>query len=107
VGNCSGKYPMNNPRRIVLSAMNQMPDFPKLDILSQRERDVTVLAAKGLANKAIARELNVTEGTVKLHLHSVYRKLGINSRFALAVWVGKLPAQLTSSRNGAFRSKVK
>ena len=87
--------------------MNQMPDFPKLDVLSQREREVMALAAKGLANKAIARELSVTEGTIKLHLHSVYQKLGIQSRFALAVWVGKSPAQPTSKRNGAFRSKGK
>jgi two-component system nitrate/nitrite response regulator NarL len=53
--------------------------------LSTREREVTLLAAKGLANKQIARELNVAEGTVKLHLHKVYQKLGIKSRFALAV----------------------
>ena len=39
----------------------------------------------GLSNKAIARQLDVAEGTVKLHLHRVYQKLGIKSRFALAV----------------------
>ena len=54
-----------------------------------REREVMRLAAEGLANKAIARELNVTEGTIKLHLHNIYRKLGIKSRFALAALVNK------------------
>jgi DNA-binding NarL/FixJ family response regulator len=55
------------------------------DLLSPREREVMVLAAKGFANKQIARELKVAEGTVKLHLHRTYQKLGIKSRFALAV----------------------
>jgi len=43
-----------------------------------------LLAARGFANKTIARELDVSEGTVKLHLHRVYRKLGVKGRFALA-----------------------
>ena len=54
-----------------------------------REREVMRLAAEGLANKAIAQELNVSEGTIKLHLHSIYRKLGIENRFALAALVHK------------------
>ena len=61
--------------------------------LSAREREVMLLAAKGLANKEIARELKVTEGTVKLHLHRVYLKLGVKSRFALAVLARKLRSE--------------
>jgi DNA-binding NarL/FixJ family response regulator len=61
------------------------------DALSARERQVMVLAAKGLANKEIARQLGVAEGTVKIHLHRVYQKLGIKSRFALAVYARNLP----------------
>ena len=53
------------------------------DALTIREREVMLLAAKGFTNKAIARELNVTEGTVKLHLHRIYQKLSVRSRFAL------------------------
>lgn len=53
--------------------------------LSAREREVLALMLKGLANKAIARELCVAEGTVKLHLHRIYRKLGAKGRFELAV----------------------
>jgi two-component system, NarL family, nitrate/nitrite response regulator NarL len=49
-----------------------------------------LLAAKGLPNKTIGEQLKVTEGTVKLHLHRIYRKLGINSRFALAALVSKV-----------------
>lgn len=55
------------------------------DVLSAREREVMLLAAKGYANKTIAYELKVTEGTIKLHLHKVYQKLGIRGRFALAI----------------------
>jgi DNA-binding NarL/FixJ family response regulator len=65
------------------------PDFKKiiarLSALSKRERQVTTLVCDGLSNKMIARKLGVGEGTVKIHLHNIYRKLGINSRNALAV----------------------
>jgi DNA-binding NarL/FixJ family response regulator len=66
-----------------------------------------LLAAKGLANKVIARDLNVAEGTVKLHLHRVYQKLGIKSRFALAVRVGNLPPKPTGKRPTPIRPLVK
>ena len=46
-------------------------------------------AAEGLGNKSIAHQLRVSEGTIKLHLHSIYRKLGIKSRFALAALLNK------------------
>jgi DNA-binding NarL/FixJ family response regulator len=63
------------------------PDFKKiiarLSALSNRERQVTTLVCDGLSNKTIARTLGVSEGTVKIHLHSIYKKLGISSRAAL------------------------
>jgi two-component system nitrate/nitrite response regulator NarL len=73
----------------VMARGNQHPFIESYDALSPRERQVVLLAAKGLANKAIAHELNVAEGTIKLHLHRVYQKLGIKSRFALAVLARK------------------
>lgn len=63
--------------------------------LSPREREVMSLAASGFANKEIARELKVTEGTIKLHLHRVFQKLGIRSRWALTV----LARQYTPERD--------
>jgi DNA-binding NarL/FixJ family response regulator len=53
------------------------------NILTKREADVVRLVSLGLANKAVARELGIQEGTVKIHLHNTYRKLGIQNRFAL------------------------
>jgi DNA-binding NarL/FixJ family response regulator len=52
-------------------------------LLTPREMEVLALAAQGRSNKEVARDLTVTEGTVKLHLHSVYEKLGIHSRSEL------------------------
>ncbi len=64
----------------------------KSDTLTPRELDVLALASAGLANKEIARELKMAEGTVKIHLHRVYQKLGIKSRYALAVLARRIPS---------------
>jgi DNA-binding NarL/FixJ family response regulator len=58
--------------------------------LTSREREVAALIAKGLSNKQIARHLRVHEGTVKIHLHNIYTKLGIQNRTVLAVMTQKL-----------------
>ena len=54
-------------------------------ILTARELDVVRGVAQGLRNKEIAGRLGVNEGTVKIHLHNVYVKLGIDGRLALNV----------------------
>lgn len=53
--------------------------------LTARENDVARLVAIGRRNKEIAHELGVSEGTVKMHLHNLYQKLGIGSRTELAI----------------------
>jgi DNA-binding NarL/FixJ family response regulator len=50
--------------------------------LTERQMDVVRLLARGLSNKAIARELGVTEGTVKVHLLAVFRVLDVRNRTA-------------------------
>lgn len=50
--------------------------------LSAREREVLVLVARGMPNKAIARELFVSEATIKTHLGHVFDKLGATDRAA-------------------------
>jgi DNA-binding NarL/FixJ family response regulator len=54
-------------------------------LLTRRERDVARLVATGQRNRAIADSLGISEGTVKMHLHNVYAKLGLQSRTQLAM----------------------
>jgi len=54
------------------------------DCLSRREIEITLLLATGLSNKELGRRLNLAEGTIKIHLHNVYKKLGISNRTELA-----------------------
>ena len=56
------------------------PDEPLLEQLTPRERTVLALVADGLPNREIARELDISEHTVKFHLASVFGKLGASSR---------------------------
>ena len=51
--------------------------------LTPREVEVTRMVAAGLRNKEIATRLDITEGTVKFHLHGIYEKLRIDGRYAL------------------------
>lgn len=51
-----------------------------LSLLTRREREILALVAEGHSNAAIARELWVTEQTVKFHLSNIYRKLGVGNR---------------------------
>lgn len=62
------------------------PDLSILDALSPRERDIFLLAAKGLANAEIAGSLFVSEATVKTHLRSVLDKFGLRTRLQLVAF---------------------
>ena len=53
------------------------------DLLSPREREVALLVSRGLRNKEIARELRLSDGTVKLHVHNIFLKLGTRRRYTL------------------------
>jgi DNA-binding NarL/FixJ family response regulator len=52
-------------------------------LLTEREREIVVLARDGLRNLDIAKRCNLTEGTVKVHLHNIFQKLGVKSRAEL------------------------
>ncbi len=51
--------------------------------LTSRELRIVRMAATGLHNREIAEELSITEGTVKVHLHNIYEKLGVTGRVEL------------------------
>ena len=54
--------------------------------LSDREQEVLFLVVEGLANKQIARRLSISEKTVKAHLTSVFRQIGVTDRTQAALW---------------------
>ena len=60
-------------------------------VLTPRERTIVALAMRGTRNREIAAELGITEGTVKVYLHALYQKLGVDNRTELAVLALKHP----------------
>lgn len=73
----------------VLSSMagqaKQQEEPSNLKRLSERERQIAALIARGLKNKDIGRELGISENTVKRHLQSIFNKTGARDRLELAV----------------------
>jgi RNA polymerase sigma factor (sigma-70 family) len=71
-----------------LSANGKKVDGAKIEnmlgMLTHRERQIARLVCDGLSNKEIARQLNVSRGTVKVHLHNIFQKLEISNRTVLA-----------------------
>ena len=55
-----------------------------LSMLTDRERQIMQLVSEGLSNKEIGHWLEISDGTVKVHLHNIYQKLAINNRTTLA-----------------------
>jgi DNA-binding NarL/FixJ family response regulator len=68
-----------------------LPQASAADPLSRREREVLALVAEGMANKQIARALGITERTVKAHLGSAYRQIGVADRTSAAMWMRDHP----------------
>ena len=71
----------------VLAQALRGDDRPKgIEELTDRERQILRQLAHGYSNKMIARKLDITEGTVKVHVKRVLHKLGMRSRVEAAVW---------------------
>jgi DNA-binding NarL/FixJ family response regulator len=69
------------------------PPARGLHRLSERERTVAVLVERGLRNREIAAELNISENTVKRHLQSIFSKTGAHDRVELAAMTAEQKAQ--------------
>ena len=65
--------------------MDPIRHAPSIGALSSRERQIVSLVRQAKANKEIAYELCLTEGTVKEYLYRIFRKLNVTSRTELAV----------------------
>jgi len=64
---------------------DELPPEDPFDELTPREREILCHVAEGQSNKVIARNLGISDGTVKLHVKAVLRKLGLHSRVEAAV----------------------
>lgn len=71
--------------RVVQGKQDQKQSENMLSRLTPREKEILYYLAEGGSNKAIARTLNISDGTVKLHVKSILRKLNIHSRVEAAV----------------------
>ncbi|MFG2846328.1 response regulator [Kitasatospora sp. NPDC101155] len=58
-----------------------------VDVLTEREREIALLVAKGLTNAEIGAELFISAGTAKTHIANVQRKLDARNRVGIAAWV--------------------
>jgi two-component system, NarL family, nitrate/nitrite response regulator NarL len=72
------RYSIDQPTRMVRSD----------DLLTKRELEIVGLVCSGLRNRDIAQRCNLAEGTVKIHLNNIFRKLGVASRSELIVHRG-------------------
>ena len=76
-----------NCAAIMYQSKNFSDNAQPFSELSDREQQVITLLCDGLSNREIAKKLGVTEGTVKVHLHAIYGKLGVRSRVELMIAV--------------------
>lgn len=72
MGAMNGSGPNNAP--------SMQRSIPELSRLSFRQRQILAMAADGLPNKEIAARLEIAEGTVKAHMHAIFKVLGVTNR---------------------------
>ena len=68
------------------SSKSKATSRPDFDSLTPREKDILRLIAEGLSNKMIGRKLDISDGTVKVHVKHLLKKLNLRSRVEVAVW---------------------
>lgn len=85
-----GKMVMSEAVTQVLATAIRKPQkspTSSLESLTGREREIIELIAQGMSNKLIARALDISDGTVKVHVKHLLKKLGLRSRVEAAVWM--------------------
>jgi DNA-binding NarL/FixJ family response regulator len=85
-------------RAAILRAADASRIVSPLDQLTRREREVAQLVADGRSNRDAASALGISEGTVKIHLHSIYSKLQVDNRTAVAILYARSRGDLSASR---------
>ena len=81
------RHPANPTADAVgIMSFSKAAAIQSLDKLSPREKDIFLLIAKSLSNKQIARDLDIAETTVKIHIQHIFKKLDLTSRVQIAVF---------------------
>jgi DNA-binding NarL/FixJ family response regulator len=80
-------------------AAKQAADSGRAGSLSPRQEEVFALMAKGLSNKMIARQLNISEGTVKSHVATIFDVLGVHNRVSAVAEARNLSAKAGGDKN--------
>ena len=81
-----GKLVVSDELKPYLDCLDQENNIrEKISTLTRRESQIMQEISKGLSNKEISENLNISEGTVKVHVKSLLKKLGIKSRVEAAV----------------------
>jgi DNA-binding NarL/FixJ family response regulator len=78
-------------QRLIVRALDRMLERQNgmrhaAEVLSRREAEIVKMVAAGMRNKEIAVKLFIGEGTVKTHLHAIYKKLGVHGRVELTLY---------------------
>lgn len=85
-----GKMVMSSKLTEILASALRKPERASnraLASLTSREHEILKLIARGMSNKLIARELDISDGTVKVHVKHFLKKLNLRSRVEAAVWM--------------------
>ncbi|WP_392566150.1 two-component system response regulator NarL [Utexia brackfieldae] len=87
----AGKIKMDSTvSRIVLEHLSgaglSQDAIHDVSLLTPRELEIFNLLVQGLSNKRIARELNIVDSTVKVHVKNIFKKMNFKSRMEIAVW---------------------
>ncbi len=69
--------------------MTQLDLFYHAHTLSNRQMEIVRLVAEGESNKMVAYKLNLSPGTIKVYLYTIFRKLECDNRVKLANWYHK------------------
>jgi RNA polymerase sigma factor (sigma-70 family) len=95
-----GLLPLPSPEHAVVREQSAVAENA-FTMLTDRENQIMRLVSEGLSNKEIGRRLNITDGTIKVHLHHIFQKLEISNRTLLAAL-----AISYDDRAGALKDKL-
>lgn len=96
----------NQSHYSAMRPVRQVASDPRQLCLTERQIDVLDLILQGLPNKLICRQLNLAEGTVKVHVSAVLRALGVRNRTQAVIAAGKMGLSVNRAMSVATQAEV-